>query len=157
MATTAIDSTRQRLNTLILLLPGQWFAAMVLFWARFPPPLRPFGFVVPAPAPLYPRLGLRIFRYLATDGEWINRRLRRIDPAYKVVRDRRARETYVAGTIANERWHLAFAIAGGATCGFALATRQIGWAIVIGLLNLVFNVYPVLHQRYTRARLRAPR
>ena len=169
----------------MLLLPGQWFAAMAIFWGRFLTPLRPFDFHVAAPPPgwvlaavaicvlpaflpaawfrpraferggFYPRLGLRLFRKLATDGDLVNRRIRRIDPGYRIVRDRRTRTEHVAGTITNERWHLAFALAGAITCAFAAATAQYGWAIVIGILNVIFNVYPVLHQRFTRARMRA--
>lgn len=168
----------------MLLLPGQWFTAMAIFWGRFLTALRPFDFHVPAPplrwllpavavcllpailpaawfrprgferGAFYPRLGLRLFRRFATDGDLVNRRLRRIDPAYRVVRDSRTRAEHLAGTIANERWHLGFALAGAATCGYAAATAQYGWVAVIGILNVIFNVYPVLHQRYKRARLR---
>ena len=185
MATSSIADTRNRLNTLVLLLPGQWFAAMAIFWGRFLPPLRPFDFHVTAPplpwltvavaicllpaflpaawfrpraferGAFYPRLGLRLFRRLATDGDLVNRRLRRLDPAYRIVRDHRSRAEHVTGTITNERWHLAFALAGTMTCAFAAATDQFGWATAIGILNVIFNVYPVLHQRFTRARLRA--
>src|SRR5262245_7584144 len=110
MATSSIADTRNRLNTLVLLLPGQWFAAMAIFWGRFVTPLRPFDFHVAAPpligvlaalavcalpaflppawfrprpferGAFYPRLGLRLFRRLATDGDLVNRRLRRLDP-----------------------------------------------------------------------------
>jgi hypothetical protein len=179
-----IEATRHRLNTLILVLPGQWFGLMAVFWARFVPALRPVGFDVPAPhlfwlaaclvlcaAPaalpagyfrprafergrLYPRLGLRAFRHIATDGDWVVRRLQRIDPRYQIVRDRRALEEHLRGTVTNERWHLAFAISGFATVGFATMTAQYAWALGIGVLNVAFNLYPVMHQRYKRARLR---
>jgi len=39
---------------------------------------------------------------------------------------------------------------------YALGTAQYGWALVIGTLNVVFNFYPALHQRYKRAGLRRP-
>jgi hypothetical protein len=181
-----LEAERERLNTLILVLPGQWFGAIALFWCRYLPPLRPSDFHVPAPSALallggvavcavpavlpagwfeprqfergglYPALGLRLFRFLATDGGWINERLRRRDPAYRVVRDRRTRDEHIAGTIPNERWHLAFFLAGLLTILHALGTAQYAWALVIGTLNVVFNLYPVLHQRYKRARLRRP-
>src|SRR4051812_43469264 len=110
---------RNRLNMLVLILPGQFLSLVAMYWLRFVPAFRPFAFDVPAPAPwvlltcaavtvlprflprsyfrprpferggLYPALGVRAFRAIATDGDWINRRLRRLDPGYRLVRDRR--------------------------------------------------------------------
>jgi len=179
-----VERLRNRLNTLVLLVPGQFFPLVAAYWLRFVPALRPFAFEVPAPPPwllltcagvmllpaflprgyfrprrfergrFYPALGLRAFRAVATDGDWINRRLRRLDPSYRVVRDRRTRAEHVAGSITNERWHTAFLLLGLVTTASALATGQHGWAIAITVFNVVFNLYPVCHQRYKRARLR---
>lgn len=33
-----------------------------------------------------------------------------------------------------------------------MATRQFGWAIAVTVFNAAFNLYPVMHQRYKRAR-----
>ena len=181
-----VERLRYWLNIAVLVVPGQWLCLTVIYWMRFPRPLRPFAFephpawplvagacaaafVVPflLPAPyfrprpferggLYPALGLRLFRHVAPDGEWINRRLRRLDPRYRVVRDRTTRAAHLAGTIANERWHTAWFLFGTGTQAFAAATGEIGWAVLLGVFNLVFNLYPVLHQRYKRARLRRP-
>ena len=179
-----VERLRNRLNTLVLVIPGQFLPAVVMYWMRFVPALRPFHFEVPAPplwVPLtglalaflphflprayfepraferggfYPALGLRFFRAIATDGDLINRRLRRLDPSYRVIRDRRTRDEHIAGSITNERWHTAFLLLGLVTTASALATGQHGWAIAITVFNVVFNLYPVCHQRYKRARLR---
>jgi hypothetical protein len=93
---------------------------------------------------------------MATDGDWINRRLRRLDPGYRVVRDRRSRDEHIAGSILNERWHTAWLLLGLVTAASAVATRQYGWAAGISVFNVAFNLYPVFHQRYKRARLRQP-
>ncbi len=185
-----VERLRNRLNTLVLVVPGQFICITVAYWLRFVPALRPFAFEVPTPRPevllacaaallvpfvlprgwfrprgfergrLYPALGLRLFRTIATDGDWINGRLRRLDPNYRVVRDRRTRDEHIAGTIINERWHIAWLLLGLMTAGSAVATRQYGWAIAVTIFNAAFNLYPVFHQRYKRARLRpadAPR
>lgn len=185
-----VERLRQRLNLLVLVVPGQFLSIVAAYWLRFVPAFRPFAFDVPAPPPgvllacaaallipfvlprgwfrprafergrLYPALGLRLFRAVATDGDWINRRLRRLDPGYRVVRDRRTRDEHLAGTILNERWHTAWLLVGSITAGSAAATRQYGWAVTVTIFNAAFNLYPVLHQRYKRARLRpadAPR
>ena len=177
---------RNRLNTLVLVLPGQFLTVVTFYWMRFLPPLRPFEFHVPAPPAwallaavalvalprflpaayfvprsferggFYRALGLRWFRAIAPDGDWINSRLRRLDPSYRVVRDQRTRAEHIAGSIVNERWHTAWLLLGIITAGSAAATRQYGWALTVTALNVVFNLYPVLHQRYKRARLRTP-
>jgi len=179
-----VERLRNRLNTLVLVVPGQFFPLVATYWLRFVPAFRPFAFDVPAPGAwvllvcvaalvlpallppgyfrprpferggFYPALGLRAFRAIATDGDWINRRLRRLDPAYRVVRDRRTRAGHIAGSITGERWHTAFLLFGLVTTASALATGQHGWAIAITIFNVAFNLYPVWHQRYTRARLR---
>ena len=179
-----VERLRQRLNMLVLVVPGQFLPIVAVYWLRFVPALRPDAFDAPAPPPavllacaaallvpfalprawfrprafergrLYPALGLRLFRAVATDGDWINRRLRRRDPAYRVVRDRRTRDEHLAGTILNERWHTAWLLLGLITAASAVATRQYGWALAVTIFNTAFNLYPVFHQRYKRARLR---
>ena len=183
---TEFERRRDRWNTLAILIPGQWFSLMAIFWGRFFPPLRPFGFkAAPPPAMgvaiccavsclpfllprgyfrprsfergrFYPRLGLRLFRHVAPDGDFINGRLRRADPSYRVVRNRAALREHIAGTYSNERWHLAFFLAGSFTAVFAARIGEPVFAALIAILNVAFNLYPVMHQRYKRARLRRP-
>ncbi len=178
------ERLRHRLNTLCLTLPGQFFGLMAAFWLRFLPPFRPFDFHTPPPRPmllafavlacvlpfvlptpffrlraferarLYRGLGLHAFRYLAPDGDWVTRRVRRLDPTYRVLRNRADLREHIARTYANERWHLAFLLAGLLTAGFAVTSGQNGWAALLTVTNVAFNLYPVLHQRYKRVRAR---
>jgi hypothetical protein len=145
---------RNRLNLLVLVVPGQFLPIVFAYWLRFVPSFRPVDFEVPAPRPglllacaaalalpcllprgwftprrierrgLYDALGLRQYRAVAPDGDWINRRLRRLDPTYRVIGDRRTRDAHMAGTIINERWHTAWLLLGLVTAGSAIATRQ---------------------------------
>jgi hypothetical protein len=184
MPSPALDTRRNRLNALALLLPGQWLALMAVFWMRFVPALRPFDFSVEPPpaaatltavacclAPfvlprayftprrfergaLYRRMGVPLFRALAPDGDLVNRRLRRIEAGYRAVAGRRALADHLEGSIRNERWHLSLFVAGLLTQIFAGLSGQWGWAVVLTTGNLLFNAYPVLHQRYKRARAR---
>jgi hypothetical protein len=181
-----VERLRGRLNTLILFLPGQWIPVTAAYWLRFLPSFRPQGLAVPdgcglvfvlavvlslvpfllprgwfrprafERGPFYPALGLRLFRFIATDGDWVLSRLRRRDPGYRVVRDRASRAEHVAGSITNERWHAALLLFGLVSQTFALASGAYGWGILMTVLNVAFNLVPVLHQRYKRARLRAP-
>ena len=175
---------RDRLNTAALVLPGQWFGLMAYYWLRFYPPLRPFHFEVPFPSGIaffvgcavsclpfvlprsyfiprrfeyggfYRRLGLRWFRYFAPDGDLINQFLRRIQPSYRVIHDRVSLQKHLDGTYSNERWHLAFFIAGILTVCHAFYSEQYFVGLLILGTNLIFNLFPVFHQRYKRVRLR---
>jgi hypothetical protein len=184
MNKTRVESWRNRLNQMILVLPGQWFGLMVIYWARFYPAFKPLGFNHAFPPPLaffagcllsclpfllpqsyfiprgfecgrlYPALGVRWFRFLATDGILANRVLKRIDPNYRVVHDRATLRAHIQGTYPNERWHSAFFIAGTLTAAHAAWTKQYVFCALIGVTNIAFNLYPVFHQRYKRARAR---
>lgn len=179
-----LQRLRRRLNLIVLAVPQQFITVTALYWMRFLPPLRPFAFTVPTPAPwvwlacagvltlpallphawfrtqpwerggLYPALGLRGFRWIAPDGDWVARRLRRLDPTYRLIRDRRSRDAHIVESRRNEAWHLSWGLLGVVTSIHASSTGQTGWAALIAGLNLMFNVYPVLHQRYKRARMR---
>lgn len=179
-----VQSWRNRINTLILVIPGQWLGLMLVYWARFLPAFRPKDFEAAFPSPaafalgcavacapfvfpkgyfvprrfecgrLYPLLGVRWFRLLATDGALANSLLKRIEPGYRVVRDRATLRTHLAGTYSNERWHLAFFLAGSLTAAHAASTGQPVFCGLIAATNVAFNLYPVFHQRYKRSRAR---
>jgi hypothetical protein len=106
-----VEQQRYRLNMLALVVPGQFLTLVAIYWLRFVPAFRPFAFEAPTPAPwllltcaavlllpallsrayfqprdfergaFYTTLGLRWFRAVAPDGDWIKRRLRRLDPS----------------------------------------------------------------------------
>ncbi len=55
----------------------------------------------------------------------------------------------------SEKSHLVMLVLGGMSAGFAWAIGWSGWAIYLAAGNVVVNLYPVLLQRYTRARIGA--
>jgi hypothetical protein len=178
-----VERWRNRLNTAILLLPGQWFGLMAFYWLRFHPSLRPLAFETPFPPPpvfaagvvlslvpfllpmryfeplefergrFYPRLGLKWFRYIAPDGDLVKRFLQRIQAGYRAIGSREALRKHIEGTYPNERWHLAFFIAGVLTSVHAAVTGQYIFGLLIMVANICFNLFPAMHQRYKRARL----
>ena len=179
-----IARLRERLNIAVLVLPGQWFGLMLLFWMRFVPAFRPFAFHTPPPklttfcvcialslvplvlprawfrprgferGPLYRLMGVRLFRRLAPDGDFVNSRLRRVEPSYRAIATRRDLREHLKGTYTNERAHLVLFLLGAWTQLFALTTGQFVWAALLTAGNVAFNLYPVLHQRSKRARAR---
>jgi hypothetical protein len=181
---SSVERLRQRLNLMVLVLPGQWLPLNVVYWLRFLPPLRPVHVTVPEHAgavftaaillacvpfglprgwfrtrpfergAFYRALGLRWFRWLATDGDLVLWLVRRREPRYRIVRDLRTRAQHLAGGITNERWHSSWFLFGLVTQTLAFATGEYRWGAALAALNVVFNLLPVLHQRYKRARLR---
>ena len=46
-----VERLRTRLNTLVLVVPGQFLPLVAGYWLRFVPPFRPCAFEVPTPRP----------------------------------------------------------------------------------------------------------
>jgi hypothetical protein len=161
-----------------------WIFPMAQFWVRFFPPLRPFDFLAPAPSwafwvaafvccaapyalplgwfkPLwfenrqfYERLGVRLFRQIAPDGDWVNRRLRTLAPDSSLIRNRSDASRHIRDGVIGERAHLAFLLAGLITTVYALRLGEPGPAAALCFGNAIYNFYPLLLQRYKRARLK---
>jgi len=53
----------------------------------------------------------------------------------------------------SEKSHLMMLVFGVMSAGFAVAIGWTGWAIYLTAGNVLVNLYPILLQRYTRARL----
>jgi hypothetical protein len=102
---------------------------------------------------LYEALGVRHFRWFVPDGDAANRWRRRRNPAFRIIRNRHYALAFRQRTELSEKSHLVMLVLGCMSAGFAWAIGWPGWAIYLGLGNIVVNLYPVLLQRYTRARL----
>ena len=102
---------------------------------------------------LYEALGVRRFRAFVPDGDLANRWRRRREPRFRVVGNRRAAKLFVRRTELSERGHLVWLAAGVLSAAFAWSIGWRGWAVYLSAGNVLVNVYPILLQRYTRARL----
>ena len=102
---------------------------------------------------LYEAVGVRLFRRFAPDGDLANRWARRRDPGYRVIRGRKSALAFVERTETGERGHLVLLALGAVSAAFALRLGWTGWAVYLTAGNVVVNVYPILLQRYNRARL----
>ena len=102
---------------------------------------------------LYEGLGIRWFRWLVPDGTAANRWRRRREPDFRFIRNRAYARAFRLRTELSERSHLMWLVFGGLSTALALAIGWTGWALYLGVGNVVVNLYPILLQRYTRARL----
>jgi hypothetical protein len=104
---------------------------------------------------LYEKLGVRHFRWFVPDGDASNRWRRRRDPAFRIIRNRRYASAFRRRTELSEKSHLVMLVLGAMSAGFAWSIGWQGWAMYLTAGNVVVNLYPILLQRYTRARLSA--
>ena len=102
---------------------------------------------------LYRAVGVPVFRRVVPNGDWANRARRRHDRAFRLIRSRADALEWLPKTAASERGHLVLLIAGALSAGYAVRVGWISWAIVLTVGNILTNLYPILLQRYTRARL----
>ena len=102
---------------------------------------------------IYKRLGVRFFRRFVPNGDYINRIIRRSEPEYKVISDKDSIIVFEGRTRLAEKCHLAALLLPLPAAVYAL---MLGWhwfALWMILPFIPFHLYPVLLQRYTRARI----
>ena len=102
---------------------------------------------------LYEVMGVRLFRWFVPDGDAANSWRRRREPAFRMIRNRRQAVEFVQRTEMGEKSHLVMLALGSLSTAFAWRIGWTGWALDLGIGNVLVNLYPVLLQRYTRARL----
>jgi len=111
--------------------------------------IRPFE----ASGRIYEYAGVRHFRKIVPNGDWVNAWRRRRDPSFRVVPNVRAAEELRRRTIVGEKGHIVLLCLGAGSALFAWSIGWHAWAIYLGAANVLANLYPVLLQRYTRARI----
>ncbi|HYH79762.1 MAG TPA: hypothetical protein VEX86_08185 [Longimicrobium sp.] len=102
---------------------------------------------------LYEALGVRMFRRVVPDGDLSNRLRRRKEQSFRIIHNRQQALAFVERTKASERSHLVLFIAGVVSVGYAAFIGWNGWGALLGVGNVLVNGYPVILQRYTRARI----
>jgi len=98
-------------------------------------------------------LGVRTFKRFATNGDLVNRWGRRHDPRHRVVRDEASVREWARQARGAERNHLVFLSMATLSIAYAAWIGWYGWALGLAASNVVFNVYPILLQRYNRLRI----
>jgi hypothetical protein len=102
----------------------------------------------------YKKLGVLFVQYLSQNGVFINYLIRKKYPRYKAVRrDRKSIEGLLKQTYVFEKFHLVGFLFSCLISFYAISKSLTGWAFVLMLINVVYNVYPILLQQYIRAKL----
>ena len=101
----------------------------------------------------YEGLGVKAIRALVSNGDLINRFVRRRFPGYRVYAFAKRIDKVTKDGRSNELSHLISFGGGLVVAVYAWRIGWTDWAVWLTLANLLVNLYPVLVQRYTRARI----
>src|SRR5215472_10798605 len=101
----------------------------------------------------YEAIGVRRFRAYMVHGDIMNSWIRRSVPAYRCVAGRESIQAFGRQTCASERGHLLMLLASIPAIAYALSTGGFKFALYFLIVNIALNLYPILLQRYTRARI----
>lgn len=99
----------------------------------------------------YRRVGVERFRSIVANGDLVNRFVRARHRDYHVYGPEL--EKLVPKSIWNERRHIAYLCWGFVTAYYAHAVGWDLWAIWLAGSNIGANLYPMMLQRYSRARV----
>ncbi|AMJ67874.1 hypothetical protein [Hymenobacter sp. PAMC 26628] len=103
----------------------------------------------------YRRLGVAAANRVMQHGDFVNRLTRRRYPRYRRVVARGAVAGLVRTTYQQERFHLALFLFFLAIGAYAAVHGQVGWAGLLALTNVGYNLYQMRLQQYIRVRLAA--
>ena len=101
----------------------------------------------------YEAVGVRRFRAYMVNGDIMNSWIRRSVPGYRCVAGRESIQAFGRQTCAREQGHLLMLLASLPAIAYALSTRSFKFALYFLIVNVALNLYPILLQRYTRARI----
>ena len=98
----------------------------------------------------YRKLGVHWVNHFVQRGSFINQLLRRRYPGYPPIRSRTG---ILQTTYAQERFHWAVLLFFLLSSLYAITHGYPGWALLITIINVVYNLYPIWLQQYIRKRL----
>lgn len=102
---------------------------------------------------VYERLGIRFFKRFVPKGDYVNRIIRNSEPGYRVVCDEESIVRFEIETRLAEKCHLAGLWLALPCTVYALLLGWNKFALWMLLPNVPLHLYPILLQRYTRARI----
>ena len=135
---------------------GEWqwlviFIAISFLVSRLP---RSFydRFQISKDVRIYKTLGVDHFKRFSTNGDFINKRIRKEYPNHRNVTNVETAKDKLNETYVIERSHTVLFVFCLLTNVYALWANSIGTAIILFIGNIVFNYYPNLLQQYNRIR-----
>ena len=101
----------------------------------------------------YERLGVKFIRQFVQNGTFVNRAIRKNNPEYKLIKDRTQARQYLNTINMYERYHLLCFIFFALTFIHSLINQRYITAVLILVVNVIYDVYPILIQQYNKLRV----
>ena len=151
------------------------FAPVSIFCFRFMEPAllwtfvaaSAVGFIMPASTlrylelgstvTIYRRLGVHWVNHFVQHGTLVNRWVRRSYPGYQPMQFRTRIPHLLQSTYVQERFHWMVLVFFILSSLYAVADGHPVWALLITIMNVVYNLYPIWLQQYIRVRLNRSR
>ena len=111
-----------------------------------------FRFQISRDLRVYKKLGVNKFKRFSSNGDLINRRIRKKYPTYRNVRNLESVNEKINETYTIERGHTVLFVFFLLTNIYVFWTNSIVTGVVLLIGNVVFNFYPNLLQQYNRIR-----
>ncbi|MDB5246635.1 MAG: hypothetical protein JWQ40_1029 [Segetibacter sp.] len=112
-------------------------------------------FVIGRSAGFYKKIGIGLIQKYTQDGPVIYRLIRKKFPGYKVLDGKKEMKKQLSKTYFFEKFPAALLLFFLLATWYALVHNQTGWAVIITINNVFYNVYPILLQQYIRLRIYA--
>ncbi len=101
---------------------------------------------------IYKQFGVDKFKRLSTNGDLINRKIRKYFPTHRNVTNLETIREKLNETYTIEKSHTVLFVFCLLTNVYAIWTNSFGIAIILFVGNVLFNYYPTLLQQYNRIR-----
>ncbi|MBI2547225.1 MAG: hypothetical protein HYW23_02150 [Candidatus Aenigmarchaeota archaeon] len=102
---------------------------------------------------VYEALGVRKFKKIMFNGDYMNALLRKYNPNHKLIRNEGSAKSWEMFTRIYEGIHVGFGSLMLSGMVDRLANGDYDGAAIIAAINTVVNIYPIMLQRYNRARI----
>lgn len=101
----------------------------------------------------YTKIGIRFIKKYTQDGDLVNRFIKNQHPRYKYVENKQAIQKLIGKSYMQEKFHYIVFVFFICLMIYAIIQRLIGWAIFMGIANIIYNLYPIFLQQYNRIRI----
>lgn len=104
----------------------------------------------------YEALGVRFVNQFAQNGDIIKRMIRKKEPSFRILSaGNTSVNKLINSTYFFEKFHFALFVFFISVTVYALVKSHIGWAFILTVSNIIYNVYPNLLQQYIRIKLKS--
>jgi hypothetical protein len=125
------------LSVLVYAIPARWLSILTLGKDR----------------KNYERIGIKFFRYFVQNGTLVNRIQRKYTTKSGIIHNPKEAQNYLRTIAMQERFHYCCFVLFSLSTVDAFYIGKPEMALLIILVNILYNVYPILLQQYNKLRI----